>query len=147
MKSTFIFILILIKFYFGYSQEFNGKLLDNSTFKYTWRKTNLKVTDSGIQISKYLIITDYNRKQLNHLSKVNIEDWILMLNDSTSDWATNLFLYSVFERDATQLVDIPEPLLFWRNCCKTEDIYFWKDYLFSLPTNVIRNKIRNSSVE
>ena len=66
-----------------------------------------------------------NRKKLK---KVKINDWMVLLESKNTDWAANLYLYSLFKRDATQF-EVVKTKEEWRNCCKEKDLEFWKKNL------------------
>ena len=56
------------------------------------------------------------------------ETWLSLLQDSTTDYATNALLYSLYERDAIVLLchrDIND----WRLSMKESDLIYWKKHI------------------
>ena len=53
------------------------------------------------------------------------ETWIILLNNKKSDWAANLILYSLYNKDAFFLSRYDEREL-WIKHIKEEDLDFWK---------------------
>ena len=63
------------------------------------------------------------------LKKIKSMCWLYLLNHPNYNWETNLFLYFLFEEDASHLIAM-EPRE-WREVYKEIDITFWEEYLES----------------
>lgn len=60
--------------------------------------------------------------------KIPFEMWLQLLEDENTDWAANLILYDIYERDAALLARRDDKNR-WREYMKYEDIDYWKEIL------------------
>jgi hypothetical protein len=58
--------------------------------------------------------------------KLRNSDWIKLLTDEKTDWATNLYLYDINRKEAS-VFEVINTDVNWRKCCKEKDVAFWKD--------------------
>lgn len=59
---------------------------------------------------------------IKHISK---RQWLSMLNDKKTDFATNLLLYQLYEREAIMFLQIKDASD-WRLAMKDDDLYYWR---------------------
>lgn len=67
-------------------------------------------------------------KQDSLIRKLKKRQWINMLNNNTTDYAANILLYYIHNRDATVLL-YNRSLKDWRDGMKNEDILYWNETL------------------
>ncbi len=131
MKQIFFSIIIFLFFINSTSCQ-TGKIshiLNNESFKFVLVRTSTNILDSNsIEVSKTVVRATITANNRAKLKKVKDEDWIALLTNESTDWATNLYLYNFFNRDATQF-EVIKTKEDWRKCCKEKDIEFWKKNL------------------
>lgn len=59
---------------------------------------------------------------IKHISK---RQWLSMLNDKKTDFAANLLLYQLYEREAILFLDVKDASD-WRLAMKDDDLYYWR---------------------
>ncbi|MEL6848372.1 MAG: hypothetical protein AAFP92_07630 [Bacteroidota bacterium] len=77
--------------------------------------------------SKYIVEVSLSDKKLNEASVFTTTEWLTLLDDPTTDWAANLVLYAMSEKDAFLYVNLTEKD--WRLVRREEDIKYWYWYL------------------
>jgi hypothetical protein len=85
----------------------------------------MQIKDSGVVLAKYIVVPKLRKGLLRKTSRMKKAEWMELIKDSTTDWAANLCLYALYKKDASQLVDIPDPVQYWRSCCKEADQTYW----------------------
>jgi hypothetical protein len=61
---------------------------------------------------------------------MNWNDWNFLLNSDSTDYAANLILYDIHNKDAlimTQIMSQTNRIEFWRKYRKNEDLKFWEN--------------------
>lgn len=76
----------------------------------------------------YRVRIKLSPKQDSLITKIKKKEWILLLNDSTTDYAANILLYYLHNRDAIVLL-YNRNIVAWRNGMKDDDILYWKKTL------------------
>jgi len=103
--------------------------LNNDSIKFEIYRTSSKFVGTGKIIpSKTIIkvvITDTMRKEIK---KWRYSDWIKLLSATQTDWAANLMLYDIYEKDAT-VFKVIKTRDDWEGSYKKKDIDFWKKRL------------------
>ncbi len=129
MNSKAVILLIMtlsVKSLFA--QELSS-WIDNNTFKYKIVRVSLQLkTEEKAVPSKYLIKAELPENARNDLKKLTKKEWLALLSNDKSDWAANLFLYDLFERDAF-LFNTTKNREQWCLSLKQKDIDFWKKKL------------------
>ena len=59
---------------------------------------------------------------IKHISK---RQWLSMLNDKKTDFAANLLLYQLYEREAIMFLQFKDASD-WRLAMKDDDFYYWR---------------------
>ena len=62
---------------------------------------------------------------IKHISK---RQWLSMLNDKKTDFAANLLLYQLYEREAIMFLQIKDETD-WRLAMKENDLHYWQQTL------------------
>lgn len=139
MKSiTVLFCLLAISCQL-YSQKSRAyHILNNEKFIYTWYQTSMQVTDSGVVLARYVVVPKIRKGLIKKISRLHKAEWMELIKDSTTDWAANLFLYALYKKDGSQLIDIPNPVQYWRSCCKEADQMYWDKILPDRQEGVIQ---------
>lgn len=76
----------------------------------------------------YRVRIKLSNKEDSIIKTIKRETWLSLLQDSTTDYATNALLYSLYERDAIVLLchrDIND----WRLSMKESDLIYWKKHI------------------
>ena len=76
----------------------------------------------------YRVCIKLSNKEDSIIKTIKRETWLSLLQDSTTDYATNALLYSLYERDAIVLLyhrDIND----WRLSMKESDLIYWKKHI------------------
>lgn len=103
------------------------KFIDNRTIKYKIMKvacdTCVPITDIGYRVQ--ISLSAHEDSLISHISKVQ---WLNMLGSERTDFAANLLLYRLYEREAIVLLhynNAPE----WRQAMKENDLHYWQQTL------------------
>src|SRR5947209_7344851 len=105
------------------------KFLNNSSIRFEIWRQSLQMIDSNKIIStKYFIEINLNNKQRRILKSLSKKDWIRLLNDNNSDWATNLVLYDIYKKDAFLFNSVLKTRNEWILSNKSNDISYWKNF-------------------
>ena len=81
-----------------------------------------------IMTKGYRIRTNLTEEQKEIVHSLTFKDWAYLLNDSKSDWAANLTLYEIFDKDAISLYSFNSRKK-WIKYFKGEDLAFWEQKL------------------
>jgi hypothetical protein len=99
------------------------QFINNKDLKY---KIIILACDTCAPISnigyRVLVVLSNNERKL--VKKIKYDEWNLLLNSEKSDWAANLVLYNLFDKDAFLLARNPSRNL-WVKYLKKDDIEFW----------------------
>ncbi len=123
ITALFCLLTIASQVYSQKSMPYN--ILNNKNFSFTWYRTSMQIEDSGMVLARYVVVPKIRKGLFKRLSKLKKMEWMGLIKDSTTDWAANLFLYALYKKDASQLMDIPDPVHHWRICCKEVDQIYW----------------------
>lgn len=111
-------------------------------------ETNISIDDSFIRNNKikyslvlascdscspivnkgYRIVTQITEKERKIAHQLTYNDWVRLLNDKKSDWAANLILYDIFDKDALSFYSFNNRKK-WLKYFKGEDLAFWEQKL------------------
>lgn len=101
--------------------------IDNRTIKYKIMKvacdTCVPITDIGYRVQ--ISLSAHEDSLISHISKAQ---WLGMLGSRKTDFAANLLLYRLYEREAIVLLhynNAPE----WRQAMKENDLHYWQQTL------------------
>lgn len=76
----------------------------------------------------YRVIISLSAKEDSIIKHISKGQWLSMLNDKKTDFAANLLLYRLYEREAIVLLhynNAPE----WRQAMKENDLHYWQQTL------------------
>lgn len=76
----------------------------------------------------YRVRIKLSNKEDSIIKTIKRETWLSLLQDSTTDYATNALLYGLYDRDAIVLLchrDIND----WRLSMKENDLIYWKKHI------------------
>ena len=93
--------------------------IDNEKLKFTTINRYAEFS-----FDNYKIIVDLSTKQWLTVKNLTKDAWLKLLNDTTKDWAANLILHNIYEKNARRL------LIFnnrekWIFSQKKEDTEYW----------------------
>jgi hypothetical protein len=133
------FIKLLIQFQFviivascssvqGQERCIPDEWLSNDSIVYKVIRISSKPFEVPPKPAKYIIeIVDLSSDQHELIKSLKYMDWICLLSNNSTDWAANLILYSIFEKDAIVLSNLnPEC---WRANAKMDDLEYWRNML------------------
>lgn len=101
--------------------------IDNRTIKYNIMLVACD-TCAPIHDIGYRVQISLSAKEDSIIKHINKRQWLSMLNDKKTDFAANLLLYRLYEREAIVLLhynNAPE----WRQAMKENDLHYWQQTL------------------
>jgi hypothetical protein len=131
MKSVLFTFSILILFSSkSYSQadSFENRLFSNDSIRYDliYVSPSVVTNDRG-KIARYHVRLQMSKDERTYFLKKDTTFWLNRLCNENSDWATNLVLYYLFDRDASHFI-IFDKRIKWLKIKKNE-ILDWKKFL------------------
>jgi hypothetical protein len=124
MKILSIFFLLLSAIAYGQS---SFGFIKNSTISFKYRFTGGGIkSKEGYILSRYLIHVELNDLQRKAVKKINKNEWLKILEDSTCDWAANLILYDLNKKDAIVFWANKVSEKTWHDVFRKRDIIYWK---------------------
>lgn len=129
MKKILFSACFLIFYLTVYSQSSLSFIRNDSIkFRYGFRTPSL--FDKHPVPSYYVIHVTINKEQRIAAKGVNRECWIRLLKDKSTDWAANLILYDLYQKDATdfRILDL-KSRDDWVLEIRQRDISYWTKYL------------------
>jgi len=81
------------------------------------------IRDIGLRV-----IVPLSKEEEETIKKITPNTWIELLNDNKTDWAANLILYSLYDKDAFILSKNDDKET-WDKYLKKEDLDFWNKEL------------------
>lgn len=131
--SCLIIMLVFNIRLYGQKHQ-NVSWLRNDSFKYEFVyqgseliKLSFSPDSTIIRPLRYLVYVVLDAAQEEQIKHLTYKDWLSLLQDSNADFATNLLLYSIFERNAILLLDKERHT--WMQVGKDDDIVYWKNFL------------------
>ena len=85
--------------------------------------TCVPITNIGYRVR---VVLSENENEI--IKKLNYENWMSLLSDNNSDWAANLILYNMYNKDAFLLARNDNRVL-WITSFKQDDLKYWKKHL------------------
>lgn len=73
----------------------------------------------------YRVIISLSAKEDSIIKHISKRQWLSMLNDKKTDFAANLLLYQLYEREAIMFLQIKDAAD-WRLSLKDDDLYYWR---------------------
>jgi hypothetical protein len=131
MKISAIYFIGLL--FWGMSTvkgQDKATFVNNKTIKFHVVRKSMELIDTNMIVpSKYFIRVELNNKQRSVIKNYTSADWMKLLNNVQSDWAANLILYEMHERDAFLFWSVVKNKERWRLSAKEEDIKYWNEHL------------------
>ena len=133
-KLTWFFLLLISISYNAVSQNTNQfSWIKNSTIQYNFIRTSMRLIGKDSLVpSKYIITVGLTSKKKQTLKKLSKDEWLNLLNNPDTDWAANILLYSLSEKDALVFFAVIKTKPDWDKCCRTDDIKYWSATLPAL---------------
>jgi len=98
--------------------------IDNRTIKYNILLVACD-TCAPIHDIGYRVQISLSAKEDSIIKRISKRQWLSMLNDKKTDFAANLLLYQLYEREAIVFLDIKDASD-WRLSLKDDDLYYWR---------------------
>lgn len=101
--------------------------INNDSIKYS---IVLLACDTCVPISNigYRVLINMPPKSIETVKTLGRDSWRLLLEDPKRDWAANLILYSIYQRDAW-LLSRREDKAVWVEKMKAQDVKYWMAHL------------------
>ena len=130
MKERSVYLLTLLFFVLSTAHGQHKVFIKNAKIKFNVFRTSFEFIDTiQVILPKYFIRVDLNGKQRKEVKTLTKDDWMNFLNDNRFDWAANLLLYDMYERDAFLFFGGIKNKERWRLSQKEADIQYWSQYL------------------
>ena len=96
--------------------------ISNETLKHS---IGLVACDSCVPIRNkgYRVIVHLTAEERQEIKSIDCREWMSLLNDTTSDYAANLILYSIYDKDA-HLLSRRDSREIWIKYSKVDDLAF-----------------------
>src|SRR5574344_417424 len=105
-------------------ESLNASFIKNEELKFSIKKvacdTCFPIRDIGYRVRVHL--SSKQDSVIRNMSKVQ---WMLKLHDCNTDFAANILLYYLYDRDAFVLLYNSE-IQDWRRAMKEDDIHYWE---------------------
>ena len=137
MKSLVYSLLILLLFVAFSCHKRNGNthlphaktpayvpFINNRTIKYNILLVACD-TCAPIHDIGYRVRISLSAKEDSIIKHISKRQWLSMLNDKKTDFAANLLLYQLYEREAIMFLQIKDASD-WRLAMKDDDLYYWR---------------------
>lgn len=128
-KKLFYFFIVLLFTNTLPSQNLDEfAWVNNKDIKYEFVRTSLKLISLDTVVPSKVLV-QVNIKDSSFLPIDSLDKQMLLNNliNENRDWATNLLLYSIYEKDAYLLKDIDRSE--WTLYGKKEDLKYWIKFL------------------
>ena len=99
-------------------------LINNRTIKYNILLVACD-TCAPIHDIGYRVRISLSAKEDSIIKHISKRQWLSMLNDKKTDFAANLLLYQLYEREAIMFLQIKDASD-WRLAMKDDDLYYWR---------------------
>lgn len=114
-----------IRLYYLYRNEIVMISNDSISWELLRKSLNILSNDS-IEKSKFFIEIKNYEKQIEYIKMLDNKSIMKLLQDEKTDWATNLLLYAINNRDADLFfVFRVKTRLVWIEFLKEEDLKYW----------------------
>lgn len=102
---------------------------DSITFA-VLRKSSEFVDNKGYEPISYKLRVKITREQREICKQISNDEWLGLLQDENTDWAANLILYDLFEKDALTYLKTYKNRTVWIQLGQRDaDIKYWKNRL------------------
>ncbi|MES2777610.1 MAG: hypothetical protein V4722_25750 [Bacteroidota bacterium] len=106
--------------------------VNNMTVRYGFRRYSMQLLDSNKATpSKCVIEVAIPTKQKAKLKLVSSQQWLQWLKSDSTDWAANLILYDLYQRDADIYYGVIKNKKDWLLVGKESEIDYWNRFLES----------------
>ncbi len=139
-RLVFIIFLLIMCAISSYNQNVTLKSIEDTNILWISNDkleyyTVMRSCDTCIPIrtlAGLFVEVNITEKQKFLLKRVTYNQWLSLLNDDKTDWAANILLYYMYNKDAISLADDKKT---WLLYFKNKDIEYWRRFL--------QNRIQN----
>jgi hypothetical protein len=126
MRKAIFCALLFVSYHVAFSQT-KQNVVDNSTVAFDVVRYFMRITTNGVVPAKFVISVKVPSEEKEKFKQSDKFKLLELLSNEETDWATNLLLYDVFEKDASILLlyDREE----WVYEAKETDIEYWRKTL------------------
>lgn len=137
MKTILLKVIIIIPLLSKGQDEINERyrFITNDSIRYDVLSVapTLKATNK-IRVTKYFVTVNISQNERRKYKKLNYKQWLLLLENNKTDWATNLILYDLYEKNANSFFFDIKSRKQWVVSQKEKDIKYWGKYLKKVKT-------------
>jgi hypothetical protein len=122
-----VLFLLIVNVSIGQKNPGN-KYINNKTIAFRIFTTSLDAQSRDSVIpSQNVIKVNLSDEVKLKLKKNSAEEWLELLNNKNTDWAANLILYELYEKDATKFMVITSRKK-WESKYKSIDTHYWSNF-------------------
>lgn len=131
MKVLFSLTFIFLSFYsIGQDNAIKDSFINNDSIKYDVLSTApTLVSKNRIRNTRYFIVSNLNPENSKIIKNYPYDKWMAFLKNESSDWAANLILYELYNKDAVSFFTMIKNRHEWVILQKQKDLLFWKTFL------------------
>ncbi len=137
---TFTFLFTIGNFVFGQDIQGDISWLNNDDLEYDMLLKAASIDDSLKEMtpSMFFVELELTEEQLSVVKSISNNKWLDLLTNESTDFAANLTLHYLFEKDAISLYRIKRED--WLIAEKEKDIDYWKNYLQNIEKQKIKEE-------
>lgn len=83
----------------------------------------------------YRVVVELSEKEQEIIKKINSKTWLKLLNNDSTDYAANLILYDIYDKDAL-ILSMYDSKELWNKYLKKDDLEHW--------SNLLKNNSKNT---
>ena len=104
------------------------RLINNDSLQYSIaHKTQSTLKNKNDELVGYYVRIALDKKTKDTLLIKTFDFWKMYLNNPVSDWAANLLLHCLYNREASSIVAIENNRSIWMKV-KGNEIKYWEDF-------------------
>lgn len=104
--------------------------LNNDSIKFGTGTTMIQFLDSNkFTGGDYRVVLKLSKPRRDSLKQITNKEWLALLADNKTDWAANVCLYSLYEKDAITIGGVRSANEWKKYHYYKEDIDYWKALL------------------
>ncbi len=102
--------------------------INNENFDYSIvRASDFK--DGVAQYIGHRVMLTLSDKQIDIFKNIDNKTWLKLMNNLNTDFAANLILYYLYEKDPIAIIVVDGDIKLWRAIAKKDDLTYWREHL------------------
>lgn len=131
MKGVYILYMLMLHSVLGKSQNSTSlfNYFNNDSIKYRVVRVQVPISSGNKKlVTACRILIDFDKAQIDSLKKIETKTYLNYLENNKSDFATNIILYYLYNRDATPLLILQNRMDLWPDV-RVKEYNYWRDFL------------------